>query len=164
VDRRRAAAIAYHAAAVAAVVLVAALSTIAHAQTTTTTTPLFRFTCPEGATDTLRAAFNFLNLLSIMVPAVILVLFILLHLFESFSPVFGRLEAFFSERLMTIVAIIIIMIMFFYNLGSQNIVKPGTNNCPCIDLSALFTQGPFIYRILGGFLGILGFEPGSTCQ
>jgi len=162
VDRRRAAAIAYHAAAIAAVFLVAALNVIAHASTTTTT-PLFQFTCPENATDTLRAAFNFLNLISIMVPAVILVLFILLHLFESFSPVFGRLEAFFSERLMTIVAIIIIMIMFFYNLGSQDIVKPGQNNCPCIDLGALFTQGPFIYRILGGFLGILGFVPGSTC-
>jgi len=160
-DRRRAASIAYHAAAIAAVVLVAALNTIAHAQTTPT---LFQFTCPQNATDTLRAAFNFLNLISIMVPAVILVLFILLHLFESFSPVFGRLEAFFSERLMTIVAIIIIMIMFFYNLGSQDIVKQGANNCPCIDLGALFTQGPFIYRIIGGFLGILNFVPGSTCQ
>ena len=119
--------------------------------------------CPSPETVT-----SMLNAISTIVLLAVIAIVILVIVFNTFgfvSMVAMRIGEFFNERLRFIFELILIYVLFLWNLNVA-IGSNGTGTqtgCAQVDWNKLLSEGPIFFQILGWLLQILGmWQPSSS--
>lgn len=115
---------------------------------------LFQCIDPQ-AVITLVSTISTVILIAMIAIVVFLVVF---NTIGTISTMGMRLGEFFMERIRFVFELAVIYVLFFMNL--QNAIT-SEGGCASIDINALYTSGPLLFRIIGEVLRWLGlWRPG----
>lgn len=111
--------------------------------------------CPSP--DTVKELVNYLNAAILVVIIAIVLLVVLFNMFGTVSSIAMRLGEFFTERIRFVFELLLIYILFIWNLANA-IPESSKNGCATIDWNQLFNSGPLFFQIVGWLLKLLGFQ------
>lgn len=122
----------------------------------------FPLVCPDK--QTLQDALNFISAAILVVIIAIVLFIVLFNMLGTVSTIAMRLGEFFTERIRFVFELLLIYVLFIWNLGnaidgdgSSNQTGTGTE-CAEIDWNTLFESGPLFFQLVGYLLRLLGIE------
>lgn len=109
-------------------------------------------TCPDK--DTVVLFINTLRMV-LMLAIIVIVLFVVFFNMLGFvSMIAMRLGEFFNEKLRFVFEMVMIYILFLWNLD-ENLIDEE-DGCAVVDWETLFSEGPLFFRMIGWLLNLLG--------
>jgi len=93
----------------------------------------------------------------VLVAIILIVIFILVFNSIGFvSTLAMRLGEFFMERIRFVFELLIIFVLFLWNLDPGTMIGQDTGGCATVDWQALFSSGPLFFKFVGMILSALG--------
>ena len=99
----------------------------------------------------------------VMMSIIAIVLFVLIFNTLGFvSTLAMRVGEFFNERIRFVIELILIYVLFLWNLDTNGIITNDNAGCAKISWNALFQSGPIFFQLMGWLLRLLSLPIPSS--